>query len=279
LEYAPSTSEGFVPIFDYTENPEIILTENQEKDLLKAHKLFGFHAFSNGEKNMLNSKDLKNAIEAFTEEKISNAKVDILMSEFCGKSTYLSFSEFRKLVTCGKLFPVSTNRRWVVVSLLEAETIRKVLHVKRNASTALQEQSTEMALRFSPVSGTNSPFGDGGVIFDMSPGWRRATTTGATTNEAAVAHNSFRFFDCDMHFTTPALNVLVRILQGRYYMTALNTSCKICINSLCVVYSLRDRLRFFGSVISARRRLERKVKMYTVIHIQKNVLIIHLFVF
>ena len=63
---------------------------------------------------------------------------------------------------------------------------------------------------------------------------RRAT--GATPAEAAVAHVCFRFFDGDMHYSEPALNVLVRALQGA---------------------TVTQRERFFAATVATRRRLER----------------------
>jgi hypothetical protein len=37
--------------------------------------------------------------------------------------------------------------------------------------------------------------------------------TGATQYQAALAHVCYRFFDCDMHFSQPALNIMLRALQ------------------------------------------------------------------
>jgi hypothetical protein len=127
------------------------------------------------------------------------------------------------------------------VSLAEAETIRRILHLRKRCDNQciIPNLSAELALRYSPMCEPDAPkAGDGGVIFDASWGWqpseRRVTggsistectqfskgnkffsPTGATAYEAAVAHSSFRFFDGDMHFSDPALNVLIRVVRGR----------------------------------------------------------------
>ena len=83
--------------------------------------------------------------------------------------------------------------------------------------------------------------GDGGIAFGASSGWQATgdiiAQTGATAAEAATSHNTFRFFDCDMHYSEAQVNVLIRSLQ---------TS------------STLDRERFFMSTIGVRRRMERK---------------------
>lgn len=69
----------------------------------------------------------------------------------------------------------------------------------------------EINLRYSPVL---QPAGVGSMIFDSSLKWR-LEGSGATHYEAAVAHSSFRFYDGDMHFSAPAVFVLIRVLMAR----------------------------------------------------------------
>ena len=52
-----------------------------------------------------------------------------------------------------------------------------------------------------------------------------------------MAHNALRFFDGDMHYGEPSLNVLVRALQ---------------------LSSTLDRERFFAATVGVRRRMDRK---------------------
>jgi len=179
----------------------------------------------------------------------------------------LSFEGLGKLLRQGKIHPQHKGRYYVALSLAEAETLRRVLHV-RGASErvviptklAAPQASAEIALRYSLVAtpGTaRSGTGDGGVVFDASAGWRRGVgeveaeiegavggcqggggvVTGATASESAVAHNAFRFFDGDMHYSDAGLNTLVRGLQGSDTL---------------------QRERFFSSTVGVRRRMERK---------------------
>ena len=195
------------------------LTTLQEEALKKAHALLGFHAAAAGYPNYLDREDLKEAISSVTNEKPTETLLDSLISRYSSKQPFLSLDEFRSLLTGGVLHPEHEGRYWVAVSLAEAETIRRILHLRQSdhlQKNVIRNATTEVALRYSPVSAPNAPSaGDGGVIFDASPGWSGSHGTGATRYEAAVAHNCMRFFDCDMHYSEAALNILVRVLKGR----------------------------------------------------------------
>jgi hypothetical protein len=191
------------------------LTEEQELALAKAHTLLGFYASASGHPHFLNIEDLKNAIEAVIDEKPSEKMMHDILSHFSSDKKLIGLDDFRSLLTCGKLHPTHAGRNWVAVSLAEAETIRRVLHVRKNQKEIIPNSSTELVLRYSPMCGPEAPLaGDGGVIFDGSYEWRHHGT-GATSYEASVAHASFRFFDCDMYFAPSALNILIRVLKGR----------------------------------------------------------------
>ena len=74
--------------------------------------------------------------------------------------------------------------------------------------------------------------GDGGIAFGASSGWLATgdiiAQTGATAAEAATSHNTFRFFDCDMHYSEEQVNVLIRSLQTSVTLDgAWNTNGKI----------------------------------------------------
>ena len=126
----------------------------------------------------------------------------------------------------------------MALSLAEAETVRRILHMrkKHHSQELIPNCRTEVALRYSPMCGPEAAAaGDGGVVFDASWGWLRNGSL-ASDYESAVAHNSFRFYDCDMHYTDAALNILIRTLRG----------------------APGERERFFLSTIGVRRRMERK---------------------
>jgi hypothetical protein len=148
------------------------------------------------------------------------------------------------------------------LSLAEAETVRRILHIRQRLKSAedngktfssslvmqsgsivtgipqplLDNRTTEVALHYSLSCSTGAPLvGDGGMIFDASRVWWRYGTL-ATHYEASKVHNCFRFFDGDMHFAPAALNLLIRNVSG----------------------SVSDRERFFHAVVGCRRRMERK---------------------
>ena len=235
LEYAPSTAPDRLRMRT-TDELRIALSEAQEEILRKAHTLFGFYAASSGCPSHLSPEDLRIAIEAAVDKQPSDEFVEAIFNKFCGSSKLLSYEGFRDLLTSGELYPQSTGRYYVAVSLAEAETLRRILHVRMTHPTGSNASfSGEMALRFSPIASPGAPSaGDGGIVFDCTNGWKFGT--GATPYEAAVAHSSFRFFDGDMHYSIAALNILVRALRG----------------------SIRDRETFFQSTSGSRRRMERK---------------------
>jgi hypothetical protein len=219
LEFAPSSASTELRLRTQAEE-HVKLTDQQLEALRKAHSLLGFHANAEGHVNYLAREDLRHAVIAFTDEKPSEALLDSITEKFSQeKRGYLSFDEFTNLLVSGILHPQHVGRYYVAVSLAEAETIRRILHIRKRKDPehVIPHASTEVALRYSPMSTPGTPpAGDGGVVFDASRRWHTAQGTGATPFEAAVAHSSFRFFDCDMHFSLPALNVLVRSLHGRY---------------------------------------------------------------
>ena len=234
MEYAPSTVQLRPRLMEET---RVSLNESQENALRKAHTLLGFHAAAAGHVNMLCKEDLRLAVQNVIDKPPSEELLDSLISKYCSSQKMMTYENFRDLLTSGELFPETNGRYFVALSLAEAETIRKILHVRSavNSSADTSMSHTELALRYSPIASQgSSSAGDGGLIFDVSKGWKHGT--GATSYEAAVAHSSFRFFDGDMHFSITALNILVRCLKG----------------------SIRDREKFFLAITGVRRRMERR---------------------
>lgn len=198
------------------------ITSEQELVLRKAHAFLGFHALSQGNVGFVSREDLGQVVLAATDLKMSDTQLDMLMSKWSKDKTLMSFDEFKRLMQSSELRPESKGRYWVALSLAEAETIRRILHVRHGATkegavkSLIDGCSTEVALRLSSVMGLNSlPAGDGGVVLDASNVWRKKGSA-ATPYEAAVAYNSFRFFDCDMYLPPAGLSVLVKSLGGRY---------------------------------------------------------------
>ena len=222
------------------ESMALELTEARSEALRKA-----FLLLADGELQMKRN-HLANAVRAITDATPDDAALDALLGQAAGAgagagSTELSLGAFSNLLRQGGLHPAYKGRYFVALSLAEAETLRRVLHL-RGSDPILPGGNAEVALRYSPIASptaagvlTDKVAGDGGIVFDASAGWRKST--GATACEGGVAHNTFRFFDGDMHYSEPALNVLVRGLQAS---------------------STLERERFFSATIGVRRRMDRK---------------------
>lgn len=267
MEYAPSVSPEMLRV-QTADEARVILNDQQEEHLSKAHSLFGFHANAAGASNVLYREDLENALQSVLDEKPSEEYLNNCIADFCmgrGGSVDVTASEFRDMLTSSRAQPKSIGRHWVALSLAEAETVRRILHVRSQRTRAEEKTNADtdgndvcVALRYSPVSGSHvssltgsSAAGEvnvnaGGLVLDSSLIWERQLTAagramspfvGATKYEATVAHSAFRFFDCDMHFVNRALNILVRELRS----------------------SIRERERFFNATIGCRRRMDRKV--------------------
>ena len=264
MEYSPDDLEGVRLKSDANVDGNA-LSAQQLDAIRKAHSLFGFYAKSSGESSTLSRRDLVNAIYAVTDDMPKDDLVDQVLEKYSKDKLHLDFDGFRALLQGTLLFPEHNGRYWVALSLAEAETIRRILHVRKGTQGKHQHSktSTELCLRYSPLSSPNAPpYGDGGVVFDSSSGWSRKGS-GVTRYEAAVAHNCFRYFDCDMYFADSALNILLRALKGRYGAER-SILCRYESNPLkfvfCLFASLRDRERFFQATVGCRRRLERKVQ-------------------
>lgn len=196
LEYAPSTLPENLRL-QTADEARVVLTEEQERALAKAHLLLGFHAASQGNLYSLNREDLVLAVRAITSERPTDALIDSILERFSSSKSLVSLDEFRSLVTSGMLHPQHVGRHWVAVSLAEAETIRRILHVrkKKNPEQIIPNAHVDMALRYSLMCSPGSPSaGDGGVVFDASWGWQRRGS-GATPYEAAVAHRCGNCFN------------------------------------------------------------------------------------
>ena len=108
-----------------------------------------------------------------TDTKPDDATIDSLLKRFSALKTMMSLEEVALLLRKGELHPEHEGRYFVAVSLCEAETIRRILHIrkKKNPERLFPSASTEVALRFSPMTAPNAPLaGDDGVIFDASRG-------------------------------------------------------------------------------------------------------------
>ena len=245
--------EGFrlrTPEEHVAEAPE--MTQERQDSLRKA-----FLNLSGGRPEGLGHDELTHAIQAITDVPPTSEEVAAAIQASGSTGDCVNMEGFMTLLKTRHLLPVHHGRYYVAVSLAEAETIRRVLHVRGKHPLVADHTrgvQPEVALRYSPLASPGKTMlGDGGVAFDTSAGWRRDTSsnqsqilsehpigndcTGATAAEAAIAQSVFRYFDGDMHFTPPQLNVLIRSLQAS---------------------SVLERERFFSSTVGVRRRMDRK---------------------
>lgn len=182
LEYAPSTDISELRLRT-SEEARVVLTADQEIALRKAHSLLGFHANLAGRQDVLNRTDIRNAVGAVLDIKEpAESLIDEIITRFSSDKEYVTLDEFREILACGFLYPKHKGRNWVAVSLAEAETIRRILHLRKRCDNQhiIPNSSTELALRYSPISGQTGPqyvsaflFTINVVIFNLISGcWR-----------------------------------------------------------------------------------------------------------
>eukprot|EP00457_Paulinella_chromatophora_P000002 gb/GEZN01000002.1/.p1 GENE.gb/GEZN01000002.1/~~gb/GEZN01000002.1/.p1 ORF type:complete len:6816 (+),score=1425.09 gb/GEZN01000002.1/:114-20561(+) len=229
------------------------LTRVQDEALQKAFSFLRHHAQASGHSEhakCLTRLDVANAIKAVTDREVPEPVLSSLLRDF-GEGERMTLNGLRSMLLSGRLRQEESGRFFVAVSLAEAETLRRILHLhpKSHPVSGPGGNKVQFALRYTPMaslkipgtaaSGSRSIGDGGGVIFDASYGWRRGTAgvTQVQPYQLSVAYNSFKFFNCDMHYLDPALNVLVWALQ-------LNTPYQ--------------REMFFTSTIGCRRRMARK---------------------
>lgn len=153
----------------------------------------------------------------------------ICMSK-AGEQDCVSIEAVSKLITSGRLSQVEQGRHYVGLSLAEAETIRRIIHL-RNASAQQSwkavDQRTAISLRC---------FSGGSFITDQSKNYADVRLSDSSYTLQSV-FECFRFFNCDMFFSESALYTLLKSLH---------------------VTTRRERRNFFKSILICRRRLNKK---------------------
>jgi hypothetical protein len=239
LEWTPDTGRlALVSGPEHTAAAE--LASWQEAAIARAHGLLVCHHSAVGSVGgaSLSRSGLASAVLASTGEHADEALLDMLMLQHGdgGISGGMSAQGLRDMLVQGSLRPEHRGRYWVAVSLAEAETLRRVLHLRKNnpllgSAGDNRVGNAEIALHLSQPAAAVSTSNSAGespagrvdsaagrehwwaAVLDTSCGWRGGGGTGATAHEATTALGCFRFFDGDMHFTRPTLFRLVRALQ------------------------------------------------------------------
>ena len=153
----------------------------------------------------------------------------------------------RAVITSGKLGQLQGGRRFVALSLAEAETIRFIMH--RSA------ENPTIALRCLQT---------GFEVLDRTLGYCGAdedpcASGGGSCFMNQAARDGFRFLNCDYYFSADSLNVLLRCLHPttRCATTASHTTHHTC-NRYRQPTCRHERRQFFSNTLSCRRRLAKK---------------------
>lgn len=152
------------------------------------------------------------------------------LSAMMGDQAMISVETLREKLTQGALWNSQSGRHFVVLSLAEAETLRRILHVRADAGEPLlPNNDCSVALR----NVTSENF----EVVDASGSWTPSAPLDGLSCLDLGAHQTVRFVDSMMYYKDDELMSLLRALQ---------------------VNSPEQRRSFFGNVMSCRRRLRRK---------------------
>jgi Ca2+-binding EF-hand superfamily protein len=146
-----------------------------------------------------------------------------IMHQFAqGGKEALDYAQTAAFLQSGLLRPEQSGRYYVTVSLAEAETIRRIMHM-RLEKEIIDGANVAIALRCAAADN---------IVMDASHGYESGPLY-----QTEAAYHSLRFLNCDMYYKEPHIAILLRALQ----------------QSTC-----RERQIFFERVIGCRRRMSRK---------------------
>lgn len=177
-----------------------------------------FQHFDMDQSGDLNAAELQQLVRATVDFKPTDQQITDLLAEFAKNKTALDYDGVKKFLQSGKFREEQDGRYFVVLSLAEAETIRRIMHIRLERDIIgnsffvclfiftlvlmFLADGTHVAMALRCVPAENSLI-DVSHNFAESPHYM-----------SEVAHQSLRFLDCDMHFKDPQLNVLLRALQN-----------------------------------------------------------------
>jgi len=214
LEWIPSVSRiSLMPPRD----PKA-LSGQQEVELHKAFALFDQH-----NKGSLDRESIKTLINSAIDfiEPPTEEQMDAVMKEFASEGV-IDYEHLKLFLQSGKFREEESGRYYVTLSLAEAETIRRIMHIRLERDI-IDGTDVTMALRCVPAD--NMPI-------DVSSKFKQASLY-----QSEAAYHSLRFLNCDMYFKPNQMSVLLRALQRS---------------------TIRERIVFFERVIGCRRRMTRK---------------------
>ena len=171
-----------------------LLTANQEEHLLKAFRLFD----ADGD-NQLTYEEMEAFLDSleldYNREQYSTR--NILERIDTEQRRRIGFEQAKAVITCRAYNTIQSGRYFVALSLVEAEALRGVLHLRQDRGPLLDGTSTAVALRL-----TN------GICLDASGGY-----LAAKPYHQAMAEQAYRFLDSDVNFSEKQTTLLFRAFQ------------------------------------------------------------------
>ena len=133
MEWAPSTDPDSLALLTDAEHEAAArLNARQRAALERAHELLACYGQVAGSGGGLSEEGLGDAVRAATWDTPDPALVAALAREFGGSGGGgVTAAGLRDILVRGRLRPEHKGRYWVAVSLAEAETLRRVLHIRR----------------------------------------------------------------------------------------------------------------------------------------------------
>ena len=193
------------------------LSAKEQMAVKRAIDLFHRHSSSPG----LTAGDLSELIRAAMDFEPSSDQVAAVMRSTSGGEPF-NDSHVASLLQSTQFRDEQKGRFFVSVSLAEAETIRRILHLRLD-QPVIEGAPVALALRCLPSEHS---------IVDQSHGY-----FSPPPYQWLTAQQSFHFFDGTFHYTDAAINTLLRALQ---------------------LTTTRQRQSFFTHVIGCRRRMTRR---------------------
>jgi len=170
----------------------------------------------------LNELELSHMLRAITDTNQTPEIVRTYLQLAAGGRGEMDKETLKRLFDAGALRK-EENGRWVVIlSLSEAETLRRLMHA-RLGKPFIEGKDTALALRCSS---------HGNVVFDRTQGWKPAPE-----RQTLEAWQIARFMNNEMHFTNEQIAALMSILEA---------------------HTPRERMRYFEQILECRRRMQKK---------------------
>ena len=161
------------------------------------------------------------ALRTYALADIDDDTVESILKRF-GSADGLDLEQFKSFVANGELTQEQQARYFVAISLSEAESIRRVMHLRLEKSL-IDGTDAGVALRCLPAHN---------IIFDASDAFSQASEYNLGSATACM-----KFINSEMYFTKPQLNQLLSAIENA---------------------SPLERRRFFERIIGCRRRTKRR---------------------